>query len=428
MNHPQTDSRNSRATAARIVQRWLETEEFPDRLIERVDQDHAFVMEVVLGIARQRRALEWLIDRCVAQRPVGPPFACLLVGLYQLFMMDSVAEYAAVNETVAAVKIMGGRGASGLVNAVLRRATREKAALLGSLQKQKPGIRESHPDILLRRWSQHYGEDAALELCRWNNTRPSVTVVACSHRTTAESLLATWKDAGIETSPHPYAPDRCLVLPSGTPPNTLPGYGDGLFTIQDPATLAAVDLLAPEEGERVLDACAAPGGKTAMIATRMADRGALIAMDLHEDRLAVLRENLRRLKLGSVQVVRGDAARPRRSGLMTQEPFDRILLDVPCSNTGVLRRRPDARWRFTESRMRSLVDTQRQMLHGAALLLKPGGLIVFSTCSLEPEEGSVLIEGWLKDNSAFVLEKNIELWPPAAGTDGVFAAAVRHRG
>ena len=222
-------------------------------------------------------------------------------------------------------------------------------------------------------------------------------------------------------TPHPAAPETCFTVPHGMRVEAVPGYREGTFVVQDPATLAAVELLDVHPGMTVLDACAAPGGKTAQIAARMRGKGRLIAMDKHADRLAMLCSTLARTRQGWVEVVEGDAAAPVAEGVIR---FDRILLDVPCSNTGVLRRRPDARWRFVERRQQKLCAAQQALLANMLQRLAPGGRLVYSTCSLEPEENLRQVEQALANASGVRLEKIEERIPTRAGTDGAFAAAI----
>jgi len=193
--------------------------------------------------------------------------------------------------------------------------------------------------------------------------------------------------------------------------------------VQDPATSVSVDLLAPQPGEAVLDACAAPGGKTAMLAGRMKAEGELVAMDLHDDRIAVLNENRKRLHLDWVEVVQGDARKPEKA--LGDRKFDAILLDVPCLNTGVLRRRADARWRIDDERIGAITRLQYEILDACACLLKENGRLVYSTCSLEFEENEDLVARWVDEHPAFVLEKTRKCFPPESGADGAFAALLR---
>jgi 16S rRNA (cytosine967-C5)-methyltransferase len=214
------------------------------------------------------------------------------------------------------------------------------------------------------------------------------------------------------------------VLAHGSRVPDLPGFTEGWFSVQDPSTAVAPALLDPGPGQRVLDACAAPGGKTFVLAERMRGRGTLWAADVSPGRLRRLEENLKRMGLEWVQVRRADAASPLLGRMCGGEGFDRILLDVPCSTTGVLRRRPDARWRFSPERLNQLTRIQQAMLNNAATLLRPGGRLVYSTCSLEPEEGTELVRAWLRGRPEFRLLEERSLFPPDTQTDGVYAAAL----
>ncbi|MBN1269838.1 MAG: 16S rRNA (cytosine(967)-C(5))-methyltransferase RsmB [Kiritimatiellae bacterium] len=410
---------NSRLAAARVVCRQIESEAFPDRELDAVANDRAFVTEIVLGVTRQRRALRWLLRRMVKKAPPPDVESVLLVGLYQLLFMRDVEAYAAVNETVEAAKAVGGRRTADFVNAVLRRADRERVKLRRAFSGAPPGLRVSHPDVLLARWTKHFGRKAAWRLCKWNNQPADVVIRVRTGLTDLTDFRRQFEAAGVKAEPHPYRPEEFLVLPRGVTISRLPGYREGFFTVQDPATTLAVDLLAPRPGERILDACAAPGGKTVMIADRMGGKGDLVAMDLHKDRLAVLKENLKRAACGWAQVVEGDA-----SAWKGQNGFDGILLDVPCSSTGVIRRRPDARWRFSVARLKALTKTQAGILDNAAALVRPGGRIVYSTCSLEPEENSELVSSWAASRPGFRVGTTTQLLPPVSETDGAFAAVL----
>ena len=407
-----------RRVAAEIIRRWLETGDFPDRVVDGVNRDRGFVTEVVFGTVKWRRTLDFLLRQVVERPPDKGLRAYLLTGLYQLWFMNG-ADYAVVNETVSAVRSTFSARQAGFANAVLRRVLRERPALQAALAKQAIGIRFSHPDALIERWTARYGETATLALCEWDNQPPPLVLRIDPAKCTVPDFIGALAAAGHEASPHPFAPDRCAVLVRGADVRALPGYGEGCFVVQDPSTLAAVDLLDPQPGESILDACAAPGGKTVAIAQRMQSLGVLVAADLHADRLPPLRQNLERLRLPWVTVCEADV------GTLPAEaagPYDAVLLDVPCSNTGVLRRRPDARWRFSAGRLAKLVETQRALLTAAAALLKPGGRLVYSTCSLEPEEGEGLVRDWVAAHSAFVLAGERRLLPSADDVDGAYAA------
>ena len=420
---------NARGVAAHIIAAWLERGEFPDRALDAVTSDRGFVQELVFGVVRQRRALEWIFHKLAEREPARPMFALALVGLYQLLWMNDVVAYAAIHETVEAAKDLSGTRAANFLNAILRRAQRESAALEKELEKLPAALRLSHPDELMQRWTQHYGEKRTLAICKWNNQAAETVLRLNTDAITPEKFKQQLAAAGIAAHPRAALGHDFFILPRGVRVPEVPGYTEGWFIIQDPATAFAVDLLAPQPGERILDACAAPGGKSLDIAMRLHGQGFVVAMERHSDRLARLRENVARAGGGLVRVVQGDAAAPEpaRQALLAaggSEYFDAVLLDVPCSNTGVLRRRPDARWRFSEARLRRLTESQFRILHGASALVKSGGRLVYSTCSIEPEENELLLKRWLAARYEFRLMQQRLLLPGVEGADGAFAALI----
>ena len=422
-----TQKKNSRLVAAEIIFQWLENQSFPDRQLARLRYDHAFVLEVVNGVVRNRNIFLWIESQWLKKEPALFYRAVLWVGLYQLLFMDHVEEYAAISETVNAAKDRpGATGAVKMVNAVLRRAQREREGILGALNDQPAHVRLSHPELLLNRWRRQYGEEGAVKLAEWDNLPPETVLRINQSMIDAEAFVDTLQAAGIRPALHPYSAEEIfLILPRGTGVKQVPGYEEGWFTIQDPATMVSVDLLAPRPGESILDACAAPGGKTAMIAGRMRGQGELVAMDIHDDRIAVLKENQKRLGLDWIEIVRGDARNPEAA--LAGRQFDAILLDVPCLNTGVLRRRVDARWRIDEERIKLITKLQNDILTACAGLLKKRGRIVYSTCSLEAEENEDLVSSWAGRNPDYRLGQIAKAFPPESGTDGAFAALFRRR-
>ncbi|HEY8241449.1 MAG TPA: 16S rRNA (cytosine(967)-C(5))-methyltransferase RsmB [Kiritimatiellia bacterium] len=415
-----------RGEAARIVSSWLRTGSFPDREIDAVTESHGAVLELVQGVVRWKRLLEEVRTVLVPRKPRAEIDAFLLVGLYQLLRMENMPAHAAVHETVEAAKAVGGKKTADFVNAVLRRVTKERAALASKIDAFPWPVRLSHPDALAMRWKRAFGEQAAQDLCAWNNRAPDVVLRVVKTRKDLAGFLQALEQAGVRAEPHAARPDDCVVLSHGVRVRDVPGYEEGWFAVQDPSTLAAPELLDPQPGETVLDACAAPGGKTAILSSRAGDRGRVIASDRHADRLGPLRDNVRRLALANVTVATCDAtdavALRRLADEHAPAGFDRILLDVPCSNTGVIRRRPDARWRFSVERLDRTVALQRALLDAASQVLKPGSALVYSTCSLEPEENEDQIRAWLTAHPAFRLEREVKLVPPASGTDGAYAA------
>lgn len=424
-----TSGTNSRAVAADMIARWMDTGDFPDRMMNRVQADRGFVMEVVYGVVKWKRELEWVLKQCMKHLPPLQIRAHLMVGLYQCLHLDTVEAYAAVNETVSAIKAVSGPTEANFVNAVLRRVVREKDHVNGALRTQPPGIRLSHPESLIRRWTSAFGETGAQALCDWNNRRAGVILRVNIARIQMADFRDRLASVGIRTEVNSFDPVRFCNLLKGTGVEDIPGYEDGWFMVQDPSTLMAVEMLDPKPLERILDACAAPGGKTVAIAEMMGGGGSLTAMDIHADRMLFLNDNLARMGLPEVRVIEGDmgecrpggAGIPELAGLM----FDAILLDVPCTNTGVLRRRADARWRFSPERLVKIGETQRAILDGAAQRVRVGGRLVYSTCSLEPEEDELLVAAWLRDHPGFEKVAERKLLPHRDGTDGAFAARLK---
>ncbi len=420
--------KNSRLVAADIVTQWMDDQSFPDRQLAQLEHDHAFILEVVNGVVRNQNIFQWLESQWLKTIPANFFRSVLQVGLYQMLFMDNVEEYAVINETVDAAKGRpGGPGNAKMINAVLRRAQRQKEEILEQLAEQPAHIRLSHPKYLMDRWIKTYGEADAVKLAEWNNEPPSTILRIQQSAVDPIGFMDMLRDDAIEPEIHPYSDKEIfIVLPRGVPVRKVPGYEEGWFTVQDPATSVAVDLLAPRPTEDVLDACAAPGGKTAILASRMdGGLGKLVAMDKHDDRIDVLKENQKRLKLDWIEIVKGDARYPEKT--FGDRRFDCILLDVPCLNTGVLRRRADARWRVDEDRMGSITALQTKILDACSKLLKDKGRLVYSTCSLETEENEGLIARWVGNNPDFRLGKMEKAFPPESGTDGAFAALIRKK-
>ncbi len=416
---------DSRVAAAQILARWLASGGFPERLIADDVRDHAFVTDLVLTTVRRRRTLEWVLDRYVGKNPGRETYALLLAGLCQLLFLPDMADYAALHATVEAVRRLSPRQ-TGFANAVFRNVQRDRDRLRAELAATPLAIRESHPDELVDRWTRFFGAEEAERLCAVDNEPATTTLTILPFTDSSRSgfLLGRFAAAGIAARPHPLEA-AALVLGHGVRVPDLPGFHEGLYIVQDAAPLAALRLLAPKAGETILDACAAPGGKTLQLAAAVGPQGHIIATDLHEDRLASLRENVARAGFdGRVTVGACNAAEPAAlTALFPVRAPDAILVDAPCSNTGVLRRRADARWRFSTKRLDALHRTQTAIL-GNAAILRPGR-IVYSTCSLEPEEDEGVVEDFLAAHPDYRLERSEKLLPDDSPRDGAFAVLLR---
>jgi 16S rRNA (cytosine967-C5)-methyltransferase len=384
--------------------------------------DRALAQELAYGVTRWQAALDWLIDQKTGGRPQKTILRVLLrLGLYQLFWLDRVPDHAAVHETVELARQFGCGPQSGFVNAVLRGYAREKAATKQRLEELKTtdsatGL--SHPRWLVERWSNRWGADDTRHLLEWNNTPPATFARVNTLKTGAAALLERWKQEGVEATPFAsdWAKAGMVFELTG-----LGSFADGWFYVQDPSTLLAVSVLDPQPGEDILDLCAAPGGKTTLIAARMGNQGRVLAVDTDPERLKLLAQNCARLGVEIVEAHPAEVFQPKPAG------FDRILIDAPCSNTGVMRRRMDLRWRVRPAEITRLAAEQARLLAQAAAWLKPGGTLIYSTCSLEPEENSDQVKTFLAVQPAFHLESERELLPFRDGVDGAYVARMTRK-
>lgn len=364
-----------------------------------------------------RAILELLLHKPLSDQRI---YYVLLVALYQL-EYSKAAQHAVVDHAVRSAQMLNPK-ISGLVNAILRNFLRSRDTLLEQAKQRAEG-KYNYPQWWIDELQTQYGErsEAILEA---GNRHPPLTLRVNRRRGTVAEYAASLEREGIAA--RRIAPDA-LQLDKPVAVDKLPGFFDGMASVQDAGAQYAALLLDAHDGMRVLDACAAPGGKAVILAERLDGRGSLTTLDPHEDRLVRLRENLRRLGLPWVAVVRGDATSVDAAAFQRADPpapgeFDAILLDVPCSNTGVIRRRPDARWSFTPQRVERLVHTQAALLDRAATLLRPGGRIVYSTCSLEREENGDAVRSFLARAPGFTLVSERVLFPPDTATDGAYAA------
>jgi len=419
-----------REIAARILRDWERGPEPADTLLASAlphlpPRDRALCQELVLGVIRHRAALDWLIDQKTnGRRQQALAQTLLRLGLYQIFWLDRIPGHAAVNETVNLARKRDLGPQAGFLNAVLRNCLREMngwRTRLDELRRERPAIGHSHPHWLVQRWQDRWPDyDKLLE---WNNTAAPVYARRNPLRATATKLEVQWKSEGATFEPVErdwlQAYEMYQLKAEGSPA-ALESFAEGKFYVQDPSTLASVHALDPQPGENILDLCAAPGGKSTAIAERMNNTGNVLALDLDEVRLVRLRENIDRLGHDCIE------AKPLHGvDLKNAGPFDRILVDAPCSNTGVMRRRVDVRWRLHARELPVLARTQLELLQRAARLLPVGGTLVYSTCSLEHEENEGVMEKFLRDRRDFELTSAHTITPMTEKVDGAFAAQLQ---
>ncbi|MFN9577532.1 MAG: 16S rRNA (cytosine(967)-C(5))-methyltransferase RsmB [Gemmatimonadota bacterium] len=398
-------------------------------------RDRRWALELVAGMLRRRAWLDAVVGGFVTGglARLDPDVTDLLrLGAQQLTGMDRVPASAAIAQTVELAKVRHGRGAAGLVNAVLRRIDRERATLAPA----EPGdpiealaLRHSHPRWLVARWAARWGADEAARLLAANNTLAPVIVRPFGIG--FEPLEAMLEASDVPVTDAPLVRDS-LQLGPGVALTELGAFRQGRFIVQDPAATLVVHYAAVPAGALVLDACAAPGGKTLELA-KVA--GHVVAADRQPARAARLQENVTRVGATNVEVRVADAREPGDG------TYDVVLVDAPCTGTGTFRRHPDARWRLKVSDLAVMGALQRSLLAALAPTVRPGGLLVYSTCSLEPEENDVQVEHFLAAHPDFTLEPppegavppdvldggRLRVLPQRHGTDGAFAARLRRR-
>ena len=408
--------KSGRALALACLERWRNGAEFADKIVAEIfsrsslrTADRAFALELFYGVLRNLSLLDFWIGQ-LRPASLDPSARDLLrLGLYQILLIETAA-HAAVYETVA----LAHPRARALINAILRRALREKDALTSLAGAQPPAVRFSLPEFLFSKWSTQFGEEAALELAAWNNRPPPIYARINQLRMTPADFLKQYRGSFLLPGSTNFVglPDPTLALRNGD------------CYVQDPSTAIACELLRPAPGENVLDACAAPGGKGAYLAEMMQNEGRIVLVDYSESRLSRLRENLVRLGLTNASILFcdwTDDASVQASGL-EKGSFDKILIDAPCTNTGVIRRRVDVRWRLQPGDFFRMPRQQLAILEAVAPLLKPGGSLVYSTCSLEPEENEAVVAAFLQQHPPFRQTTEQTSLPFRDGFDGAYAA------
>ncbi|MBS1870470.1 MAG: 16S rRNA (cytosine(967)-C(5))-methyltransferase RsmB [Actinobacteria bacterium] len=395
-------------------------------------RERAFATRLAYGAVQRRRTLDHVIAAC-AGRPVerldAPVRDALRLGVLQLLFLDGVAPHAAVDQSVELAKADGGPGFK-LVNAVLRRAQRDGPALLAALDDASPhgaALRHSVPDWLAALWWDALGAEDARALLATVNEPAEGALRVNTLAAEPAAVAAKLAERGVATRPAPAALDGVplpegLLLDSPLDPSTDPLWAAGALVAQSRAAISAARLLAPPPGARVLDLCAAPGGKATHLAALVGRGGEVVAVERNARRAAVLRATVERLRADSiVRVQTADAAVPRDDG-----PFDAVLVDPPCSGLGTLQGRPDLRWRARPEAIAELAELQLRILAAGADALRPGGALVYCTCTISPHENERVVERFLAARDGFALDgATRRTLPHRDGTDGFFYARLR---
>ena len=362
----------------------------------------------------------------------------LRIGVYQIAFMDKIPHRAAVNEAVNLAKKYGHKGLVGFTNGILRNFSRKKEKVMEVDVKDKIDyltIKYSHPKWMVKRWIKEFSYDFTESLLKHNNSKPKLNIRVNTLKVTREELKNLLLNYGYEVDETPYAKDG-LIIENPIRITEIEEFNKGYFTIQDESSMLVAEILSPKENAVVLDLCSAPGGKSTHMAQIMNNKGRIISCDIYDHKLNLVKETANRLGITIIETQKQDALKLNEEFI---EKMDYVLVDAPCSGLGIIRRRPEIKWNRQEKDIEELSSIQKQILNNAGKYLKPGGALVYSTCTIEREENLGVIEDFLKKNNNFVLyefkheinqstdnrEKGyIQLFPHIHGTDGFFIARI----
>lgn len=424
------------------LKRHLTNKQFDSR-------DRAFITELVYGTVSRKLTLDWVISRfskTQLKKLSNWVLQILRMGAYQILFLDRVPASAACNTSVDLAKRYAKQSA-GFVNAVLRNIVRSKEninfdEINAPSVPEKLSIEYSFPVYLAEEWVKVFGEEFTENLLSSLLERPDFTVRINTLKTGRDALIAELSQNGIEVKPGRFL-DEALRLENVSDISCMDAFVKGKITVQDESSMLVTRVLAPEPGEKILDVCAAPGGKTTHMAEAMKNMGHIDAWDIHEHKIALIRENAERLGIEIINAAQRDALEFSEEAVCT---YDRVLVDAPCSGTGIIRRKPDIKWKREMDDFGSLVEIQRKILYNASRYVKPGGVLVYSTCSLDVRENEQIIAGFLSENGDFKAESLenylpdtlkakeetkrgiLKLYPHIDGTDGFFIARLRRKG
>jgi 16S rRNA (cytosine967-C5)-methyltransferase len=370
--------------------------------------DRAFITELTYGVLRWRERLDWLIrhfSKIRFEKIELEIINILRLGFYQILFLSKTPPSAAVNESVGLAKQIRGEGGAGFVNAILRSFLRLKDKTPYPDIKEDPSLYisvvQSHPIWLVRKWLEEMGEEETLKICAINNQISPLILRTNTLKIDRGNLIERLREKGLSPFPTSFSEEGILVI-DPPPISELPFLKEGLYIIQDEASQLVTPILDPKPGEKILDACAAPGGKTTHMAQRMSNVGEAYALDLTGEKLGLIKEMCHRLGIEIVKTIKGDATKtlPIPEGL----ELDRVLADVPCSGFGTIRRNPDLKWRKGEEDVRRLSDLQSSILRNLSFYVKKGGILVYSTCTVFHEENEDVVEKFLDEHPEFRLD------------------------
>jgi 16S rRNA (cytosine967-C5)-methyltransferase len=438
--------RGPRGTAVKILNRVERSDSYLDRLIDAEmrtadmnELDKGLMNEIVTGVVRWQMKLDWVLtgffhgNFTKAETNIRN---ALRVALYQILFLDKVPHSAAVNESVEFIKRLRGQKVADLVNAVLRNILRNLDNIrypdINEDQTQHLAVVESHPAWIVKRWIARYGYDEAKKLLAANNERPDLTLRVNRLKIDFNYFLSQLEQHQIQFSRSEYL-DFFVRVKHMAGIGSSEMFRQGFFVVQDESAGVVVQLLDPKPGDRVIDMCSAPGGKATFIGELMKNVGEIVAVDRYETRLNLVKSACQRLGIANAHFIAADAATVQTA------PAEKVLVDAPCSGLGVLSKKPDAKWKREPEDLVKLVQTQRAILENAAKHVKPGGVLVYSTCTMEPEENIGVVQSFLADHPEFTTENAsqfadqrivtsegyVETFPHKHAMDGSFAVRLK---
>lgn len=369
--------------------------------------DRAFITELVYGTVKWRLSIDWIIEQfsSVRLKKISPWILNILrLGAYQILYTDRIPESAACNESVKLSKKYGHAASSRFVNGVLRSIVRNKNEIKYPDKEQDfenyLSIKYSHPLWMVRKWTGRFGKEFAESLLEANNCQPDFTVRVNTLRTSKEALMEELAAAGYEIEKGKYA-DEALTIRNPSAVVRLEAFKKGLLQVQDESSMLVAKVLDPKPGDYVIDVCSAPGGKATHIAELMKNEGLVSARDIHEHKIKIIGDAAKRLGLNSVKPELFDATELDEGSI---KKADRVLVDAPCTGLGILRRKPDIKWARNIEDSKEIIELQKKILSTASKYVKPGGYMVYSTCTIESEENEDVVNYFLKENKEFDAE------------------------
>ncbi|MFC2950158.1 16S rRNA (cytosine(967)-C(5))-methyltransferase RsmB [Virgibacillus sediminis] len=409
-------------------------------------KDESLLTEVVYGTIQRKYTLDFYLEDFVNEKKKMDPWVRMLLrmSVYQMVFLDKIPDHAIIHEAVEIAKQRGHKGIASFVNGVLRSVQRKGVRETASIKDEtkRLAVETSHPEWLVKRWVSFYGVDTAKEMCEANLARKTHSVRVQPMRISRDEAVDRLNEEGLKTRPSEFSRQGIIIEEGNVLKSSL--YKEGYLTIQDQSSMLVAEMLRPEPGMKVLDACSAPGGKATHIAEKMNNQGSVHAYDLHKKKVKLIDEKSEALELSIIHANQADARKLREQH--EEESFDRILVDAPCSGLGVVRGKPEIKYGKEEADIKRLSQIQYDILDHLAPLLKQDGLLVYSTCTVDMEENEQVVEKFLENHqnfqvddsffdelpdaikgSAGITEYGLQLFPHSFQTDGFFLSRLRRK-